>query len=72
MLPSKFDPRWAKIANNPDAYKDKVSSLPTRLMLGALKIKVQREPLASRIDHAYDFFVKNQQMVANDIKALFS
>jgi hypothetical protein len=71
MIPSKSDPRWAEIVKNPDAYKTKVSSIATKLMLGTVKIRAQTASVEESIEHVYSYFTKNESALADDIAALF-
>jgi hypothetical protein len=72
MLPIKTDPRWRKLAENPESFKEKVSVLPTRMLLSGLKIKSSSHTVEQLIDVAHDFFVKNEDVVSQDIESLFS
>lgn len=72
MIPAKTDPRWKKIVQNPEAYKDKVSSLATKMLFSGLKIKKMRSSEDELIEAAIAFFKKNERIVANDIKMLFN
>lgn len=71
MIPSMSDPRWAKIVKDPDAYKTRVTSIATKLMLGTIKIRAQRESVEESIEHAYKYFTKNESALEDDIAALF-
>ena len=72
MVPDKSDSRWLKIVEDPEAYKSKVSSLSTKMLLATLKIKGSREPAEQLVEHAHKFFVKNEKVVVKDIEALFN
>ncbi len=71
MIPGKNDPRWRKLAQDPEQFKSKISALPTKMLLSGLKIKSKSRSADELIDIAYDFFVKNERVVADDIKAIF-
>ena len=72
MIPSITDPRWKQIVENPENYKSKVTALPTRVFLGFIKAKSKSTSQNELVKNAYDFFVKNEKVVKNDIDALFS
>ena len=71
MIPEISDPVWTDIVNNPDAYKTKVSSMATKMMLATIKIRAGSESVGNRIKYAYDYFNKNESALAEDIAALF-
>ncbi len=71
MLPGKTDPRWKKLVEGPDSYKDKISSLATKVMLSGLKIKAPNHSVDELITIAFEFFEKNEKIVAQDIEAIF-
>ncbi len=72
MLPPKTDPRWKKIAMDPTAVA--MTALPSRMLMMRIKqINPGNDPkkLEEAIGIAYEFFQKNQNIVAQDIKLLF-
>jgi hypothetical protein len=71
MLPAKTDPRWKKIVEDPDSFKDVISALPTKVMLSGLKIKAANKSADELITIAYEFFEKNEKIVAQDIESIF-
>ncbi|MCG8334018.1 MAG: hypothetical protein MJE63_05845 [Proteobacteria bacterium] len=71
MIPNISDQCWKKIVENPEEYKDIVSSLQTRIFLTAIKVKSHRLSIDELIKLAYDFFTKNEDSLADDIQAIF-
>jgi hypothetical protein len=72
MLPPKTDPKWDKLITNSASFPVTglvTKMLMTRLMLMDCKKNVARKTEA--IDAAYDFFVKNETAVKDDIKLIF-
>ncbi|OFZ28959.1 MAG: hypothetical protein A2622_12735 [Bdellovibrionales bacterium RIFCSPHIGHO2_01_FULL_40_29] len=73
MIPSKTDPRWKKIvtaAENPN-----LQSLATKMMLMRVRLLLINDQSSTKMQEAitiaYDFFVKNEAIIANDLKVLF-
>ena len=77
MVPQRTDPRWAKLVDSPSSYKFTFLALRIlmqRISLGALRAKVEKATTADRnvvIDEVYAFFVKNERLLAVDIKSIF-
>jgi hypothetical protein len=73
MVPAKSDPKWSKFIGN--LGKIQVTDLSTRMMMNRLKMKVSFDGSApvkqKAIEEAYDFFMKNQANLKDDIKLIF-
>ncbi|MGA3092054.1 MAG: hypothetical protein ABSD75_25895 [Terriglobales bacterium] len=72
MVPPKTDPKWEKLVTDPASVKVNglvTKMLMTRLSLMNLKTNASRKQEA--ITAAYDFFVKNENAVKDDIKLIF-
>jgi hypothetical protein len=73
MVPTKSDPKWGKFIGNLATIQ--VSDLSTRMMMNRLKMRVsfdQSEAARQKaIGEAYDFFLKNQANLKDDIKQIF-
>ena len=72
MVPPKTDPKWEALVTNPASVP--VTGLVTKMLLTRLKLmncatNAARKPEA--INAAYDFFVKNETTVKDDIKLIF-
>ncbi len=74
MLPSKEDPRWQEIVQSQNDLP--VEALATKMVLTRARLLVLNNNSPEKIDEAvgiiYDFFKKNENIVINDIKRLFS
>ena len=72
MLPPKTDPRWAKLVMDPKGVP--VTSMVTKMLMTRLALmncKTQVSRRDEAIDAAYDFFVKNETAVRDDLKLIF-
>jgi len=73
MIPSKTDPRWKALISNAESIP--VTNLATKFMMSRLKLITTFENSEATkqeaIKLAYDFFVKNESTVKNDIKLIF-
>ncbi len=73
MIPPKTDPRWAKLINNLGSVD--VTNLVTKMLMTQLKFFMSWEQSEAKkqeaINIAYDFFVKNETIVKDDVKVIF-
>lgn len=74
MLPNKTDPRWRRLVVG--EMRPTVSALATKFMLSRVNQAASRDAspsnLSKLVDEAYEFFIKNERVVANDIRAIFN
>jgi hypothetical protein len=71
MIPNRSNPRWAEIVRHPEAYKTRVTSMGTKMMLASIGIRAERESVLECVEHAYNYFARNERALADDIAALF-
>ena len=73
MIPPKTDPKWAKLVSNLGTVP--VTNLVTKMLMTQLKFFMSWEQSEAKkqeaINIAYDFFVKNEAIVKDDIKVIF-
>jgi hypothetical protein len=73
MVPPKSDPRWIKFVTNKGGIL--TTNLPLRMLMNRMRLKIMFDGSeASKqqaISEAYDFFVKNEAAVQEDIKLIF-
>jgi len=72
MIPAITDARWKGVLQN--IGKVQLNNLSTRMLMTRLKVMSAEKTEASQqraIAAAFDFFVKNESMVQDDLKALF-
>lgn len=73
MVPGKTDPRWKQIVTGNKEYN--FSGLATKMLMMRVKMitKTDQSPakVQEAIDIAHDFFMKNENIVKDDIKLLF-
>jgi hypothetical protein len=72
MVPPKTDPRWEKLIMTPKSVP--VTNLVTKMLVTRLFLMncagdASKKKVA--LDSAYDFFVKNETAVKDDIKLIF-
>jgi hypothetical protein len=74
VVPQKSDPKWGTFLNGLGSLQPEY--LATKMLMNRLKLKMAMNPgEATRkeaIDAAYDFFIKNQSTVADDIQRIFA
>lgn len=73
MLPPKTDPRWDRLISNLENVP--VTKLVTKMLMTRLRMMNCEKNVAKRkeaIDEAYAFFTKNEALVQDDIKLIFS
>lgn len=72
-IPEKSDPIWSEIVEHPEKFQ--LSSLPARMLFMRLKLIMKNGTLEGRssaVDTAYDFFIKNQDALREDIALIFN
>jgi hypothetical protein len=73
MIPAKADPRWKKVVTNVDSFTPQ--GLATKMLMMRVKQVVSQNPSPEKVEEAigiaYDFFLKNEAILAADIKSLF-
>jgi hypothetical protein len=72
MIPPKVDPRWAWLIAN--TREIPFTKLATKMLMTRLRIMECETNGAKKheaIDAAYEFFVKNEVVVKDDIKLIF-
>lgn len=73
MLPKKSDSRWEKIVLNESS--ESLNNLATKMLLTRVRLHVKQDrsetKIKEAIDIAYDFFLKNEAIVKDDIEILF-
>ncbi|MGA3087584.1 MAG: hypothetical protein ABSD75_03165 [Terriglobales bacterium] len=72
MVPPKTDPKWEKLVTNPASVP--VTGLVTKMLMTRLKLMDCKNNVARKqegITTAYDFFLKNETAVKDDIKLIF-
>lgn len=72
MVPPKTDPRWEKLICNVNEIP--VTSLATKMLMTRLMLMNCTGDAARRkeaIESAYEFFVKNEAAMKDDIKLIF-
>lgn len=72
MIPPKTDPRWAALVTGTEAFP--LKGLAARMMLTRVRLMGSREggqAVAEAVDTAYDFFSKNLESAADDIRTIF-
>ena len=73
MIPPKSDPRWSRMLNN--IGKVPVNNLSTRMLMSRLKVMTLDKADTARqhaIEVAYEFFLKNEAIVQDDIRQLLA
>jgi hypothetical protein len=77
MVPNRTDPRWATLVDSPSSFTYQFLALRIlmqRVSLIALRAKVGIASAADRnsvIDEVHAFFVKNERLLAVDLKSIF-
>jgi hypothetical protein len=73
MIPAQSDPRWGHFLNNIGNLK--VTELATRMVLNRIKLKLSFDNSDSvrkqSIVEVHAFLTKNENVLQNDIKAIF-
>jgi hypothetical protein len=73
MVPPKSDRKWTKFISSLGSIK--VNDLPARMLISRLKMKTAFDTSEAckqqAISDAYDFFMKNQVSLKEDIKQIF-
>lgn len=71
MIPQKSSPVWNELVSSAKDYQ--LSGLATKIMLMRVRqiVKNDSSKIQEAIDAAYDFFVKNNEVVSDDIKKIF-
>lgn len=73
MIPPKSDPKWREIVVSRSA--EHFSALPTQMLMMRVYL-LTRDGTSQKIDEAidvvYDFFLKNENVVKEDILKLFN
>lgn len=70
-IPPKSDSRWKKLVT--DTSELNLTGLATKMMVNRVRMiaKLNPQRLDEAVDSAHDFFVKNEQMIQDDIKVIF-
>lgn len=73
MIPPITDPKWQTLISNVESIP--VTNLATKFLISRLKLLTTFEKSEATkqkgIKLAYDFFVKNESIVKDDIKLIF-
>jgi hypothetical protein len=71
MLPSRQDPRWGALVDDPGHFT--ITLLALRILLQRLTRHLPLSPTDRRaaIDAVYACFVKNERLMSADIKSIF-
>jgi hypothetical protein len=73
MVPPKSDPKWTKFISSLGSVK--VNDLSARMLISRLKMKTAFDSSETckqqAISDAYDFFMKNQVPLKEDINLIF-
>lgn len=73
MIPPKTDPKWTKFISSMGSVK--VNDLSARMLISRLKLRTGLDTSETckqqAISDAYDFFMKNQVPLKEDIKLIF-
>jgi hypothetical protein len=73
MIPPITDPKWQTLISNVGSIP--VTNLATKFLISRLKLlttfEKSEETKQEGIKLAYDFFVKNESIVKDDIKLIF-
>ena len=72
MLPTRTDPRWRKLVENPKQYTYNFLALKILMSRIALKAgSMSSADVDSTIDEVYALFQKHERLMATDIAAVF-
>ncbi len=67
MLPPLNDPRWTEFVQGQKDFN--LKCLASRIMYGQAKILARRDP-AQAVKLAYEYFLKNEALAAEDLKVI--
>lgn len=73
MIPPKNDPKWQEIVKH--RCREKFFSLPTQMLMMRvylLTLDGTAQKIQEAVDVVYEFFVKNEDMVKEDLMQLFN
>jgi hypothetical protein len=74
MVPPKSDAKWTKFLSNLGTIK--ATDLSARMLINRLKLRLNfdhSDPVKLQsISDAYDFFIKNEIALKDDIKLIFA
>jgi hypothetical protein len=73
MVPSRTDPRWQKLVENPDNYSYSFLALKILMSRVARNVGPSTSPSerAAAIDEVYALFQKHERLMGDDIAAIF-
>ncbi len=71
MLPSRNDPRWGALVDDPGRFA--FSFLALRILMQRIARRAPMSPAERRaaIDEVYACFLKNERLIAADVAAVF-
>ncbi len=73
MLPPKTDNRWQSLVTGKKQYK--LQAVPASMLLSRVIRSTQhdgsQENIQRCVDEAYDFFIRYEAILDNDIKTIF-
>lgn len=71
MLPTPSDPRWASLLTG--TINHKFSNAAASMLIFQLKARVKRNPadMSACVGEMHTFFAKYQNMLRDDIRAIF-
>jgi hypothetical protein len=71
MLPAASHPKWAQLVKGEVSYNYKFLALKIALTRYQQKVKFDSAQLQPAINELVDFFKKNENLLADDIKTIF-
>jgi hypothetical protein len=71
MLPAASHPKWAQLVKGEVSYNYKFLALKIALTRYQQKVKFDSSQLQPAINELVEFFKKNENLLADDIKTIF-
>lgn len=71
MLPAASHPKWAQLVKGEVSYNYKFLALKIALTRYQQKVKFDNTQLQPAINELVEFFKKNENLLADDIKTIF-
>lgn len=71
MLPAATHPKWAQLVKGEVSYNYKFLALKIALTRYQQKVKFNDAELQPAINELFEFFKKNESLLADDIKTIF-
>jgi hypothetical protein len=73
MLPSRTDPRWQNLVDNPSAFTYEFLAL--KILMSRIALNAGRSPSPAErdaaIDEVYGLFQKHERLLRSDIATIF-